>query len=46
MGWQGLSHLTGGFSTVLAVGKRNLDGSECCEQNSSPPVPVAGPDQD
>lgn len=27
VGWQGISHLTGGFSTVLAVDKRNLDGS-------------------
>lgn len=43
VGWQGLSHLTGGFCTVLAVDKRNLDGSECCEQHPSPPG--AGPDQ-
>lgn len=46
VGWQGLSHLTGGFFTVLAVNEGNLDGSECCEQHPSPAVPVAGPDQD
>lgn len=46
VGWQSLSHLTACFSTLLAVNKRNLDGSECSEQHPSPPVPVAGPDQD
>ena len=45
-GWQGLSHLTGRFFTVLAADKRSLDGSGCCEQHPSPALPVARPDQD
>lgn len=48
-GWQGLSHLTGGFFAVLAADKRGLDGldgSGCREQHPSPALPVAGPDQD
>jgi len=45
-GWQGLSHLTGGFFTVLAADERGLDGCECCEQHPSPALPEASPSQD
>lgn len=42
-GWQGLSHLMGGFFTVLAVDERGLNGSGCCEQHPSSALTETGP---
>lgn len=43
VGWQGLSHLTGGFSTVLAADEKGLDGLGCCEQLPKPCSPSGQP---